>query len=51
MEYTESFLIQESCARDVGFPFLVNEDTVYSSVSQSGAVEKENVTIISMLEL
>ncbi len=36
---------------DIGFLFLANEDTVYSSVSRSGAVEKENATIISMLEL
>ena len=36
---------------DVGFLFLVNEDTVYSSISQSGAVVKENTTIITMLKL
>lgn len=38
-------------ADDVGFVFLVNEDAVYSIVSQSSVVEKENTTVISMLEL
>jgi hypothetical protein len=36
---------------DVGFLFLVNEDAVYSSVSGTGAIENENATVISMLEL
>jgi hypothetical protein len=36
---------------DVGFFFLVDEDAVYSSVSRSGAVENENATVVSMLEL
>jgi hypothetical protein len=36
---------------DIGFVLLVNEDSVYSNVSRSGEVEKENATIISMLEL
>jgi len=36
---------------DVGFAFFVNEDSIHSTVSQSGAVEKENATLILMIEL
>ena len=36
---------------DAGFVFFVNEDSVHSRVSQNGAVEKENATVILMIEL
>jgi hypothetical protein len=36
---------------DVGFVFFVNEDSVYTNVSKDGIVEKENATVILMLEL
>lgn len=38
-------------SEDVGFAFFVDEDAVRSSVSQNGAIEKENATVITMLEL
>jgi hypothetical protein len=37
---------------DMGFVFLVNKDSVHSRVLlQNGTVEKENATVISLLEL
>ncbi|MGI0092002.1 MAG: hypothetical protein ACREBS_09850, partial [Nitrososphaerales archaeon] len=37
---------------DVGFVFLVNKDTVHSSISlQNGTIENENATVVSLLEL
>jgi len=36
---------------DVGFLFFVNDDSVHSIVSENGVVEKENATVILMIEL
>jgi len=36
---------------DLGFLFLVNQDSTYSSISRSGEIQKVDAVIISMLEL